>query len=240
MKLLYIYHSCYAIEGDGYTILIDFYKDQPEANGKFIVRDRILNRPGALYVLSTHGHADHFNPEILTWRDNRPDIHYIFSKDILNDGKASPAAAVFLDKGEAYQDDLLKIQAFGSTDLGVSFYMEVDGKRLFHAGDLNNWHWNEESTPQESAEYEDFFLNELSFFAKHVSTLDLAMFPVDPRLGKDFMRGAEQFIDYIKVKLFAPMHFGLKYQEANAFAAYAHSKGVRFTAWTKPGESIEF
>jgi hypothetical protein len=36
------------------------------------------------------------------------------------------------------------------------------------------------------------------------------------------------------------MHFGLKYQEANAFAAYAHSKGVRFTAWTKPGESIEF
>ena len=30
MKLIYIYHSCYAIEGDDYTILIDFYKDQSD------------------------------------------------------------------------------------------------------------------------------------------------------------------------------------------------------------------
>ena len=125
MKLIYIYHSCYAIEGDDYTILIDFYKDQSDVKGRKIVQDILLNRPGAFYVLSTHGHSDHFTPEVLSWKINRPDIHYIFSKDILVDGKASATDAVYLNKGETYQDDLLKIEAFGSTDLGVSFYIEV-------------------------------------------------------------------------------------------------------------------
>jgi L-ascorbate metabolism protein UlaG (beta-lactamase superfamily) len=240
MKLIYIYHSCYAIEGDDYTILIDFYKDQSDVKGRKIVQDILLNRSGAFYVLSTHGHSDHFTPEVLSWKINRPDIHYIFSKDILVDDKASATDAVYLNKGETYQDDLLRIEAFGSTDLGVSFYIEVGGKRIFHAGDLNNWHWNEESTPQESAEYEDFYLKELSYLAKNVPLIDMAMFPVDPRLGKDYMRGAEQLIDYISVKNFAPMHFGIKYDKANAFAAYARMKDVRFVMITKPGESFEF
>jgi L-ascorbate metabolism protein UlaG (beta-lactamase superfamily) len=83
-------------------------------------------------------------------------------------------------------------------------------------------------------------LKELSYLAKNVPLIDMAMFPVDPRLGKDYMRGAEQLIDYISVKNFAPMHFGIKYDKANAFAAYARMKDVRFVMITKPGESFEF
>ena len=51
---------------------------------------------------------------------------------------------------------------------------------------------------------------------------DAAMFPIDPRLGKDYMRGAQQFIDAIEVDHFIPMHFGEHYAKANAFAPYAH------------------
>lgn len=59
MKLTYIYHSGFAIEGDGFTLLIDYYKDSG-SNGEGVVHDHLLHRTGKLYVLSTHSHPDHF------------------------------------------------------------------------------------------------------------------------------------------------------------------------------------
>lgn len=82
MKLTYIYHSGFAIEGDGFTIIIDYYKDSDDNKSKGIVYSELLKREGKLYVLSTHSHHDHFNREILKWQQERPDIIYIFSKDI--------------------------------------------------------------------------------------------------------------------------------------------------------------
>ena len=68
--------------------------------------------------------------------------------------------------------------------------IEAQGKLIFHAGDLNNWHWKDESTPQEVAEAEGNYLKELDIIAKYTQAMDVVMFPVDPRLGTDFMRGA--------------------------------------------------
>ena len=39
--------------------------------------------------------------------------------------------------------------------------IDLQGMRLFHAGDLNNWHWSEESTPQEIRKAEGDFLAEI-------------------------------------------------------------------------------
>lgn len=240
MKLTYIYHSGFAVESDRFTLIIDYYRDSAGEGRNGIVHRELLKRPLPLYVLSSHVHADHFNPEILTWRNLRPDIRYIFSGDILRSGVAEPLDGVFLDKGDEYKDKLMKVKAFGSTDAGISFLIGAEGKKIFHAGDLNNWHWNEESTEEESRGYEDAFLGEVHDLSKEVRKVDLAMFPVDPRLGKDYMRGAIQFIDRIGVKVFVPMHFGERYDKANAFAGYAGKKGVRFVALMHRGESIVF
>ena len=80
MTLDYIYHSGFAIEAEGVTVIIDYYKDSSETeHNRGIVHDYLLQRPGKLYVLATHFHPDHFNREILTWKETRPDIRYIFS-----------------------------------------------------------------------------------------------------------------------------------------------------------------
>mgnify|MGYP000470744888 FL=1 len=139
-------------------------------------------------ILASHFHPDHFHPEVLKWKEQKPDIKYIFSKDILKRRRAKADDAIYLKKGDAYQDELLTIKAFGSTDVGISFLIETEGRRIFHAGDLNNWHWKDESTPQEVAEAEGNYLKELDIIAKETSVMDLVMFPVDPRLGTDFMR----------------------------------------------------
>ena len=192
MKLDYIYHSGFAIEADGVTVIIDYYKDSSETEyNKGIVHDYLLGRPGELYVLSSHFHPDHFNREVLLWKAKRPDIHYIFSKDILKHRRATREDATYINKGDVYEDPNIRIEAFGSTDVGISFLIDLQGIRLFHAGDLNNWHWSEESTPQEIRKAEGDFLAEVKYLQQTAPSVDVAMFPVDNRIGKDYMRGAE-------------------------------------------------
>ena len=237
MILDYIYHSGFALEAEGVTVIIDYYKDSSEAEHS--VHDYLLQKPGKLYVLATHFHPDHFNREILTWKEQRPDIRYIFSKDILKHRRASAEDATYINKGDTYEDEHIRIQAFGSTDVGISFLIDLQGRRLFHAGDLNNWHWSEESTEEEIRKANGDFLAEVKYLKEKAPDIDLVLFPVDRRMGKDYMKGAKQVIEQIKTTIFVPMHFSEDYQGGNAFRQFAESKGCRFLSIAHRGESFE-
>ena len=143
------------------------------------------------------------------------------------------------NKGDVYEDGHIRIEAFGSTDVGISFLIDLQGIRLFHAGDLNNWHWSEESTPQEVRKAEGDFLAEIKILQQKAPLVDVAMFPVDSRIGKDYMRGAEQFVERIKTTIFAPMHFSEDYRGGNSFRTFAESKGCRFLTISRRGESFD-
>ena len=133
MRLTYIYHSGFTIEADGYAILIDYFKDSGKTPDTGFVHDELLHRAGTLYILSSHFHSDHFNPDILKWKEIKPDIKYIFSKDILKRKRANAEDATYLKKGDVFEDEHLRIQAFGSTDVGISFLIEpVGGIKLVH------------------------------------------------------------------------------------------------------------
>lgn len=240
MKLDYIYHSGFAIEAEGVTVIIDYYKDSSDTeHNRGIVHDHLLQKPGKLYVLSTHFHPDHFNREVLTWKEKRPDINYIFSKDIIRHHLALKEDATYIKKGETYEDDTIRIQAFGSTDAGSSFLLHLQGMSIFHAGDLNNWHWSEESTEQEIKKANGDFLAEVKYLKETAPTIDLVMFPVDHRMGKDYMKGAKQFIEQIKTTIFAPMHFSEDYEGGNAFHNIAEAEGCRFISINHRGESFD-
>lgn len=236
MKLTYIYHSCFVIESEKFTLIFDYYKDSEE---KYI-HEHLADFPGKLYVFSSHSHRDHFNPDILEWKNSRSDIQYILSKDIVDHELYKGDGAFIIDKLETFTDDLIAVKAFGSTDLGVSFLVEGDGTKIFHAGDLNNWHWKQESTEEEVREAENFYLSELAHLVDETRHLDVAMFPVDHRLGNEYTRGAEQLLDKIKVDLFVPMHFWEHYKDANAFSEKVEAYGGRFFAIHKQGDFTNF
>lgn len=237
MRLVYIYHSGFVLETDRFALLIDYYRDTCPDGG--FVHTELLRRAGTIYVLASHFHPDHFNPEVLSWREERPDIRYIFSRDILRRRRARAEDALYLRKGEVYADDDVRIKAFGSTDVGISFLIETEGKRIFHAGDLNNWHWQDESTPQEVAQAEGNFLKELEALAAEAPRLDLALFPVDPRIGSDFARGARQFVERIPTRMLVPMHFWERPEEVRGFAPVAEANGCRYVTLAEPGMSLE-
>jgi len=229
MKIKYIQHSGFIIEDNDCALMIDccgLTKESAE------LREC---GGGRLYVLASHVHGDHFDRSIMSFQS--PQIKWILSDDIRK--KVSPGSGIhFLAKGDVYRDDRVTIKAYGSTDEGVSFYIETGGKKIFHAGDLNNWHWNEEETPEDAAKNEKWFLDELALIAKEVPELDAAMFPVDSRLGRDYTRGAEQFLDNIRTGLFIPMHFWDDINAARAFKAGAEQRCSRFADIRAAGDEF--
>lgn len=234
MEITYIFHSGFLIAFENFNILIDYYKDTEDG----LIKDHILKSQKPLYILSSHAHADHFNPEILEFKYKKEDITYILSDDIKDEIQYS--GAFYLSKGAEYRDENIFIKAYGSTDIGISFYLEAEHYKIFHAGDLNNWHWAEEAEKEESAGYEKAFLSELSCIEAHIKGLDILFFPIDPRLGTDYMRGAVQFTDKVPIKLFVPMHFGSKYKKAAQFELLAKEKGISFFNIKAKGDSIKW
>ncbi len=238
MKVTYIYHSCYLLEFDRFSLLFDFYEDVRRDDGSLWVSDYLINKAEDLYVFSTHSHKDHFNPQIFEWNDKKTNIKYILSKEVANVHALSNNNIVLLDILETFKDNNIEVRAYGSTDTGGSFCVGIEGRKYFHAGDLNNWHWNEEVSKMDAAGFENSFLCELELLAENTNQVYLAMFPIDPRLGTDYMKGAQQFVSRVSVDYFLPMHFGDNYDKANAFESYARLQNCKYLGVNKRGQTF--
>ncbi len=244
MIITYVYHSCCAIEFEEFSVIIDYYEDAfKEEETVGWVNKHLLQKEKPLYVLCTHSHHDHFNEEVLSWDRDKDNITYVFSKEVADTLTDIPLLKdekiFYLDKLEEYKDDNLKIKAYGSTDAGASFYIEHNDKKIFHAGDLNNWHWNEEVAQDEALMFENQYICELELLAEEVNEIDIAMFPLDPRLGKDFTLGGKQFINRIKTHNLLPLHFGDNYQLLKQFEPIARKADCNLLELKHKGQSFK-
>ena len=197
MKIEYIYNSGFTLETENHFLIFDYYK------GKINLSDKKTT------VFVSHGHEDHYNTDIF---DLKGDINYLLSDDIKLDQDYK--SVTFVKPDSSLRVDDLDIKVFGSTDLGVSFLVSVDGLNVFHAGDLNWWYW-ENDEPEEKEEMERDFKAEVSKLKG--SKIDLAFFPVDPRLGDAFSKGGEYFIEELSPTHLIPMHFGDNYETTTSF-----------------------
>ena len=135
MTLTYIFHSGFVLETEQSILVFDYWLDPSGVIGG------VLKKDNPLYVFSSHFHEDHFTRAIFEWRKRKSDITYFLSKDILRHRRANKEDAdVWLAKGGSWTDDRISVKALGSTDSGVSWIVKTEGKRIFHAGDLNNWY----------------------------------------------------------------------------------------------------
>ena len=105
--------------------------------------------------------------------------------------------------GDTLEADGLTVTMFGSTDEGGSFLVDTGTHRIFHAGDLNWWHWSGD-TPENIAEAKA--LKEKEFAPLLGVSVDIMMFPVDARLEVAREWGALDILSMMNTKLFIPMH----------------------------------
>ena len=217
MNVTMLGHSGFLVETQGYALVFDYYKGT-------LPQDAMANASKRV-VLASHAHHDHYNPAIFSWEKTWPPIHFVFSHDI-----PKRPAAVYLSPGETFCQDALTIKAYGSTDQGVSFLVRVGTTSLFHAGDLNLWHWRDESTPEEIHEATQAFRKAMESLIEEETVVDAAFFPVDPRLRTGYDDGARFFLENIPCRAFFPMHYGKRPHRIQGFLRWAaeNSFPVRF------------
>jgi len=239
-KITHLFHSGYAVETADHFLIFDYY--QPFAakgdgieNG-IVTSDYLKNKKNVLVFVS-HSHADHFDPIILEWGKNNPNVTYILSSDVI--ANTDQLHCHVLSAYEEISVNQVIIKAFGSTDQGISFLLQIDGLSIFHAGDLNWWHWSGESLA-EQAYAESAFKAEMIKMGEQQIDIDIAFFAVDRRLGEFYSLGAEYFAEKFKPKLLLPMHFGTDFAVTQDFAKKAKNLHINTAEITHKGQDIFF
>ncbi|SKC84165.1 MBL fold metallo-hydrolase [Maledivibacter halophilus] len=194
MKIIHIFHSGFIIRLDD-TVLV-FDSIDHDTDKYFSVEDNV-------YVFVSHSHSDHFSTCIFDWEKTNPGIQYFLGNDIKV--KKIKHNYNFMDKYKTLKVDNLKIQSFGSTDSGISFLVNINGINVFHAGDLNWWHWKNDSIEEQKKEERDFKFEVDKLIGQQIN---IAFVPVDPRLDEYYYLSAKYFVQRVNPKILIPMHFG--------------------------------
>lgn len=202
-RITFLGHSGFLAELPSVTLLFDWWKGELPAL-----------RPGIpLYVFASHRHEDHFKPEIFALDGEGRDVRFILGRDIRLSPRnlirwgVSPDTAErcrSLRGGERLSLPAAAVEALPSTDEGAAFLVTLpDGLTLLHAGDLNWWHWEGED-PAWNRNMEVSFKRYTEPLRRR--KIDLAMLPLDPRLGEDGFRGPHHFLETADIRRFLPMH----------------------------------
>ena len=203
MHVTFLDHSGFLVELPGLTLLFDWWQgDLPP-----LPSDPLL-------VFASHRHPDHFNPRIFALDDGQRDVRFLLGKGIhLTDrnrkkwGLSEKAAADcrVLSGGESASPlPGVTVEALPSTDEGVAFLVTAEGRTVFHAGDLNWWHWEGEDKAWNA--------NMAADFKRYTEPLrgrcaDLALLPLDSRLGVPYAYwGLLRFLELMDVRHLLPMH----------------------------------
>ena len=202
MRVTFLAHSGFLVDLPSALLLFDYLGSGLPA---------LPDKP--LLVFASHRHEDHFTPAIFPLDDGSRETCFLLGKDI----KLTPR---HLEQWGVSHETTQKCLCLGgnetvsplpgvtvetlpSTDEGVAFLVTCDGQTIFHAGDLNWWHWE--------GEPKDWNRNMEVNFKRYCEPLrnrsiDLALLPLDPRQERDGFRGAKYFLETADIRRFIPMH----------------------------------
>lgn len=237
MRVTFLGHSGFAAELPSATLLFDWTEGELP----------VLRREVPLLVFASHGHEDHFQPRVFALDDGEREVRFLLGKDIKLSprnrerwGLSDATAGKCLRMGGEEQAEVLPgvtVETLTSTDEGVAFLVTADCRTIFHAGDLNWWHWEGED-PAWNRNMEVNFLR----FTEPLRDrrIDLAMLPLDPRLGEDGFRGPRHFLETAQIRRFLPMHQWGQVDFTEKFLARFPQFADRTVSITGPGETFEF
>lgn len=201
MKVTYIGHSGFLVELEETYLLFDYFEGNIPT----------LDETKKLIIFVSHNHHDHFNPKIFDIKHD--DISYILSSDVRIQKTVQDKELIIMEPHEKINISIrnnqdINVETLKSTDEGIAFLVCVEGKNIYHAGDLNLWKWKEEDDTYN----DDMSLN----YSKEIDQLvgkkiDVAFLPLDPRQEEYAYEGVEEFIQKVNADIIFPMHFWKDY-----------------------------
>ena len=225
----FFHHSGFSVGCADTLLIFDYWRgEHGEITDSLALSENDFKGFKQVLFFISHEHPDHYDRVVYDFK-HLDFVHYIIADDMPLTAEGDRMAV-----GDQREYGDVKVTAYGSTDLGVSFYVEVGGLCIFHAGDLNLWHWREESTLRQITQAENLFYNAVK--ALNGKRIDICMFPVDPRMGGMYEAGANHFIMTCKPSVFIPMHWQGREEVANDYARRCRTKYTEGLALTRPRE----
>lgn len=219
MEITYIHHSSFVVReqlhsGQKIALLFDYFEGTlPEFEPDI-----------HLYVFASHKHADHFNLCIFELWKKYKHVTYILGNDIkLNDkylernGIDTRVKDCIVTAKSHVEIELqdLTVETLRSTDQGVAFVVTFDGRTIYHAGDLNWWHWKGYTDNGNRIMGERYRQEIDRLIGRHI---DVAFIPTDPRLEEFYDLGIKYFIEKVGADIIYPMHLWDHYETAERLA----------------------
>lgn len=215
MKITYIHHSAFAVEEKKKVFLFDYFLGELPR----------FDADAQIYAFASHKHPDHFSTDIFQLSEKYKDVTYILANEIrLNEkylerkgiNPAVKSQIVSVKRRTRTECGGVLTETLDSTDTGVAFVVEYNGKTVYHAGDLNWWHW-EEDTQENKENMARRYCSEIDRLkGRH---FDAAFVPVDPRLSQAYDYGICYFMKQTDTANVFPMHFWREYDVVDRLLA---------------------
>ncbi len=235
MKVTFLAHSGFLVELPAVCLLFDWWQGA--------LPDLPAGKP--LLVFASHNHHDHFKPEIFALDDGSRPVRFLLGHDIhLNPAQRAKwgLAEATVNRctrlcGLAQAQPLpgITVETLRSTDAGVAFLVTAEGKTIYHAGDLNWWHWRGEPDPWNPNMERDYKAYLEPLRGRHI---DLGMVPLDPRLEEAEGWGLAYFLGLTHTDHVLPMHQWEDYSPTRRFQAEHPQWADCITPITHPGQII--
>jgi L-ascorbate metabolism protein UlaG (beta-lactamase superfamily) len=239
-EVRYLFNSGFAVKTGKRFFIFDYYNPRPP--GKSGGLNEGVVTPKELVgldvtVFASHAHMDHFSPSILKWEKELPGIRYVLSDDIRLPSRPANLTTVRPD-GTYELDGGIKLRTLKSTDEGVAFVVITPELKLYHAGDLNWWHWAGEPDDENEAMASAY---RAEIDKLRGETFDIAFVPVDPRLRGEYLWGLDYFMRQTDARAVFPMHFGNHYKIFDRLMSDSVAKEYRgrVARITRRGETFE-
>lgn len=216
MKVTYLHHSGFAVETERTVLLFDYYTE----GGRKAYFDPAAYGEKEILVFVSHAHEDHADGAIWAWAQN-PHVRYILSADVV---PPKGVEALTVVPHENYTCGGAAIETLRSNDEGVAFLVRVDGKTIYHAGDLNWWHWNGEPDAF-NEDIRQSYTTEIDRLRG--VAIDVAFVPADPRLADKADWAVQYFMETVGAKVLFPMHFWGRFDICDALQKAPYGAAVR-------------
>ena len=203
MKVTYLKHSGFMVESRNYIYLFDYI------GGNI---DKSIKSDKKIYVMVSHVHDDHFSKIIFDIATKHNNVTYVLSYDVVKKIKKNAVLSKMVEQlniirvqaHEKYKIDDIVVETLKSTDEGVAFIVSEKDGTIYHAGDLNWWHW--EGEPKSWNRNMEFnFKREID--SMRGRKIDIAFIPLDPRQEDVYYLGMNYFIKNVGANEIYPMHF---------------------------------
>jgi L-ascorbate metabolism protein UlaG (beta-lactamase superfamily) len=189
-----------------------------------------------VWAIFSHGHEDHFNPEIV---DDIKDIvssyNLFISYDIYNLDPSKFSKNTFvLEPEEEYEIEDVFIKTYESNDEGNAYLFKIKGVKIYFGGDLAEWVWPgmSEEAVRFTISYFEEILDEL-----REENIDIGFSNVDPRLTN--LGGGIKFLKRVRPKYFIPMHTFGKYAHFKKLEPLKKEMDSQIFIYSKSGDWIE-